>query len=118
MFITFLLLAFAGYITYLLISLDKYNSQTPYLNKIETIKEYFGKYLFVVFAALIILIVFTYLLTLDGGAWLVQLLTNEEFTGETPFSVHLTAYFIGLFNVIIVKWIYDKFVKPTTIEPK
>lgn len=117
MYWTFLIFALIGYLTYLLISLDKFDKQTPDVqSKIETVKTYFGKYLFTVILSFVSILAFSYMAVLDGGEWLIETLTDKFVPDKTPFAFHLTAYLFGLLNLIFVKWLFDRFGKPFQIN--
>ncbi|GEM_PF-4898656 len=117
MFGIFLAFAFIGYLSYLLISLDKFDKQTEAIGeKMETIKLYFVKYLFAVLLSLLTIIAFSYMVTLDGGQWLIETITDRYVPGNTPFAFHIAAYLFGLLNLIFVKWLFDRFGKPFQIN--
>jgi H+/Cl- antiporter ClcA len=117
MFWIFLLFAFIGYLSYLLISLDKFDKQTEIITaKMETVRLYFVKYFFVVILSLLTIIAFSYMVTLDGGQWLIETITDKYVPGNTPFAFHIAAYLFGLLNLIFVKWLFDRFGKPFQIN--
>ncbi len=117
MFWIFLLFAFIGYLSYLLISLDKFDKQTEIITaKMETVRLYFVKYFFVVILSLLTIIAFSYMVTLDGGQWLIETITDKYVPGNTPFAFHIAAYLFGMLNLIFVKWLFDRFGKPFQIN--
>ena len=89
-------LALAGMISFLFLSLAKYNRETKSLSFKETIKDYFNPAItFSLVAQLIIQTVFTFLLTIDGGGWLIKTFTGGQIPETLPIGFYAFAFLCG-----------------------
>ena len=96
MFIEFYLLSLAGFLMYLLLSFYVLQRGTPGLSIKDTVMLYLKKNAFFVMLSFVFITVIDYLLTQEGGEFIISLATEKMLTGETPFHFKLFAVLLGL----------------------
>lgn len=117
MFWTFLLLAFAGALVALFLSLIVFARSTNRLQNFETMQAYGKLNAFFMYASLILITVVSFLLTVPGGDWLIKYLSGNQLDGTTPFQFYLMAFLTGL----LIHFIIDKIrgiVKPVQLDTR
>lgn len=114
MFKIFLLLSFAGLLTHTLINLQVLNRATPELGFFDTVKKYWRINSFFIVASVIATAVLSFLLTLDGGDKLIEILTGGNISNDKPFGFYATAYLIG-FVIDYILAVIRKLVNPIKV---
>lgn len=113
--IYFFVLALLGLVTNFLLNLQVYKKATQDVPNHDVLWNYFEINLFYSLASVIITIVLSLLLNMDGGDYLISILTGGNVTADKPFGFYLTAYLIG-FVVDYIASILRKIINPLKVN--
>ena len=103
LFILLFLCALVGMIVFLILSIAKYNKETPALTTLgQTLKGYFSLNVILNTTAVLILIGFlTFINALDKGHWVNQTFFNSFIEDDSPIALYVIAFLTGAFGTTI-----------------
>ena len=103
LFITLFGCALVGMIFFLLLSIARYNKETPALTTLgQTLKGYFTVNVTINTIAVLLLTAFlTFINALDGGKWVNETFFNSFIEDESPTALYVIAFLTGAFGTTI-----------------